>query len=255
MEPDQSNQSDPKLQNVYNPLSVMRPGEQVLCEIRRHPIGILGVYFMAGAIIAIAIAAAVVAPSHIPNFTTQYREAVALGALIVSVLALLYAYIARVVYTGNRWILTDDSLTQVTQDGLFRKHSSQLSLANLEDVTVDQNGIVQAMFGYGILHAETAGERSKFVFLFCPKPNEYARKILAARENFIMNEPDKARRANDKLMTPGMMRGFGAEQSQAASVSPVPPAVPPQPMPQVPSQQQEDVTEPPQIPPAPTQPQ
>ncbi len=193
---------DPKLQNVFNPLASMRDGEQVLCEINRHPIGIISVYLSTAIVIILAVTVAVVGPQHITDTTNRTKEAFAFGALIVSAIALLYAYVARVVYKGNRWILTDDSLTQVTQEGLFRKHSSQLSLANLEDVTADQNGMVQAMFGYGNLRAETAGERSKFVFAYCPKPNEFAKQILAAREAFIMNDPAAASRANDKLGVP-----------------------------------------------------
>lgn len=200
MNPDQ--QPDPKLQGVYNPLSVMRENEQVLCEIKRHPFGILGVYLLTGLVVVAVFAVAIYVPSHMAGITSQARTELFLGALLLTIIALLYAYVAYIVYAGNRWILTDDSLTQVTQDGLFRKHSSQLSLANLEDITADTNGIIQSLFGYGTLKAETAGERSKFVFPYCPNPNEHARKILAAREQFIMQNPEQAKRANDKLMTP-----------------------------------------------------
>ena len=204
MNPNQDNQSqpDPKLQSVYNPLSVMREDEQVLSEIRRHPIGIIGVYLGAALVVVAAITGAIVAPSHISNLNSSAKEAFMFGALIITIVAALYVYVARVIYNGNRWILTDDSLTQVTQNGLFKQHSSQLSLANLEDITADQSGIIQTMLGYGTLRAETAGERSKFVFPFCPKPTEHARKILAARESFIMDQPEAAKRANDKLLTP-----------------------------------------------------
>jgi hypothetical protein len=85
---------------------------------------------------------------------------------------------------GNRWIITSDSITQVNQTSLFNKQSSQLSLANLEDITVEQNGIIQSVFGFGTLRAETAGERSKFMFQYCPNPNSYAQQNLNAREQF-----------------------------------------------------------------------
>jgi hypothetical protein len=72
----------------------------------------------------------------------------------------------------------------VQQTALFNKQSSQLSLGNLEDVTVEQNGILTHMFNYGVIKAETAGERSKFTFRYCPNPNLYAQQILNAREQF-----------------------------------------------------------------------
>jgi hypothetical protein len=87
-------------------------------------------------------------------------------------------------YWGNSWVVTTDSITQVNQTGLFTRQSSQLSLANLEDVTAEQNGILAHAFNYGLLKAETAGEHSKFSFYYCPNPNLYAQQILHAREQF-----------------------------------------------------------------------
>jgi hypothetical protein len=58
------------------------------------------------------------------------------------------------------------------------------------------------MFNFGILRAETAGERSKFVFVYCPDPKHYAREILMARENFINSSPETAKRGNDDLAVP-----------------------------------------------------
>lgn len=40
------------------------------------------------------------------------------------------------------------------------------------------------MFDYGVLRLETAGVRSKFVFVFCPRPDIYAQQILNARAQF-----------------------------------------------------------------------
>ncbi len=67
---------------------------------------------------------------------------------------------------------------------MFDKQSSQLSLGNLEDISAEQNGILTHMFNYGAVRVETAGERSKFFFNFCPNPNYYAQQILTARETF-----------------------------------------------------------------------
>lgn len=106
---------------------------------------------------------------------------------------------AHVVYQGNRWIITTDSLTQVTQIGLFKRTSSQLSLANLEDVTVNQNGLFQSLVGYGTLRVETAGERSKFVFPFCPNPNKCAKEIIGAHEAYIAENPAETYRSQRPL--------------------------------------------------------
>jgi hypothetical protein len=180
---------------IHNPLAVMQPGEQTLCEIKRHPIGMFGVYTLSGIVlIGLAVAIFGLAPKYLTNFTSG--QIIGVGGLFYAIVALfvfMFVFVANKVYWGNRWIITSDSITQVTQTSLFDKQTSQLSLGNLEDVTVEQDGLLPHLYNYGLLRCETAGERSKFVFLFCPNPNYYAKQILGAREQF-----EQGRRGGDE---------------------------------------------------------
>jgi uncharacterized membrane protein YdbT with pleckstrin-like domain len=187
--------------DVRNPLAVMQPGEKVLCEIRRHPFGLFGLYATSVFMGIIALCAAVAVPYFATFLTTEQKVGVVLAAGLVLVVTALITWIGVYVYKGNRWIVTSDSITQVQQTGLFNNRSSQMSLANLEDVSARQDGIIQQMLGYGVLTVETAGERSKFVFNFCPSPNEYARKIIAAHEEFIAGRPNEMQVTNRPLAT------------------------------------------------------
>ncbi|MGC1176799.1 MAG: hypothetical protein WA843_01905 [Candidatus Saccharimonadales bacterium] len=186
MYPQDPPQADASQPLPRNPLAVMQPGEQVICEIKRHPIGILGIFFGAGLfLILIAVIGLVVAPGLVDS--QNHDQVMTLGGLaffVFAVLALIFTFISNIVYWGNRWVVTSDSITQIAQTSLFNKQSSQLSLGNLEDVTAEKKGILAQMFNFGVLKAETAGERSKFMFLYCPNPTLYAQKILAAREVF-----------------------------------------------------------------------
>lgn len=166
---------------------IMQPGERVVCTIKRHPFGILSSYISGALLIVVAaVIAFVLVPklpsqidtSHITPFTNA-------GFILLCAAVVFFLGIMTKVYWQNEWIVTSDSLTQITQNGLFARQSSQLSLENLEDVTVDQDGIVQHIFNFGTLRVETAGERSKFVFPLCPNPTQYAHEILQAREDFM----------------------------------------------------------------------
>jgi len=184
---DDSNQADnPDQHPIHNPLSVMQPGERIICEIKRHPVGMLGVYVVTGVLLVLlAVLALVVAPSVLSSVSRS--QVVAIGGLIFIVCAILslgFVFISNKVYWGNSWVVTSDSITQITQTSLFDKRSSQLSLGNLEDVTAEKKGILAEMLNYGLLRVETAGERSKFMFPYCPNPNYYAQQILSAREQF-----------------------------------------------------------------------
>ncbi len=182
--PPQEPSPQPVQPTMHNPLSVMQPGEQTLFELKRHPIGILTIYIMTAIVLAaLGVVVFAVAPGIINSADSgQVKTIGGLLFLIFALLCLAFNFIATIIYWGNKWILTDDSITQVSQTGLFKKQSSQLGLESLEDVTAEKNGILSQVFDYGVLKAETAGHRSKFVFNFCPNPNYYAKQILEAHE-------------------------------------------------------------------------
>ncbi len=209
MNPQQPNAPDPKTR-VSNILPVTEPGERTVCVIKRHPVGLFGVYGTCALVLLItAVLAFIVLPAIVG----------VLVFIVVLAISAVFAWIAATVYWGNSWTVTSDSLTQVSRTGLFSRQSSQLSLQDLEDVTAQQNGMLAGMLNFGVLRVETAGESSKFMFPYCPNPNYYAQQILKAREVFEQN-----RRAEE-----------GAYQPAPAYQAPVaaPAAQPvPQPVPQ-----------------------
>lgn len=215
---------------------MMQPGEQVICEIKRHPIGMLGTYIMSGFILVVLAVLAFIVIPHMAGSDNQSKALLAGGLLfvVVAALVLAFVFIANKVYWGNHWVVTSDSITQILQTSLFSRQSSQLSLGNLEDVTTQQNGIFQQMFKYGTIRAETAGERSKFVFAFCPNPNYYAQKILAAREVFEQaHHGGKQEPYQAPSYTPAQSQPMSEPVSPSPQVQPPAPAAPaPQDMPQ-----------------------
>ncbi|HSW99968.1 MAG TPA: PH domain-containing protein [Patescibacteria group bacterium] len=186
----------PKEKGMH-PMVVLQPGERIVAVVKRHPFGIISLYV--SATIGIGIAAALVF-IFLPDFLSQYNadntNALYVGfALIVTLLVLILG-IATSIYWQNQWIITTDSITQIVQNSLFNRQVSQLSMDNLEDVTVNQDGIIPHLFGYGVLKVETAGERSKFSFSYCPDPNNYARQILEIHEQFLEERRNIQNRAS-----------------------------------------------------------
>jgi hypothetical protein len=180
---------DPK-QKVGAELTVQQEGERMICEIKRHPIGIIAIYIATGVIL---VAVALLVFAALPALTADsagadsIKQISAYGFALLLMVSAIYGLIATIVYWGNRWIVTSDSVTQITQTSLFHRESAQLSLAHIEDITAEQNGITTHIFNYGVLKAETAGHLEKFMFLYCPNPNYYATEILKAREAFEMH--------------------------------------------------------------------
>jgi uncharacterized membrane protein YdbT with pleckstrin-like domain len=180
----------------------LQEGEVVV--LRRHPFGLVALYLQVGFGLLAAVALIYfLLPSLLSgDATATAQKWLALFTLVAAAFAGVFLLIATYIYQLNNWRISNDSITQTLQTGLFRRQISELSMANIEDVTAEQNGLLPTLFGFGVLKAETAGERSNFHFVYCPRPNYYAKIILTARENFIEGEPQAAKRANELLSVP-----------------------------------------------------
>ncbi len=215
--PPQDPTQTPAEPQPINPLSVMQSGEQTLFELKRHPIGIIINYTMTAVMLAVlAVIGLVVAPTLVSNGASQVRSFVAAGLIVFAMLSIIFNLIATIVYWGNRWILTSDSITELIQTSLFHKTTSQLEIESLEDVSADKNGILQHIFNYGTLKAETAGEASNFIFPFAPNPTYYAKQILEACEKARIEDRERNRYAPAPVPAP-------APQNPTQSSSPTPP--------------------------------
>lgn len=159
--------------------------EVKLCEVHKHNFGIFSLYaqITLGMIITTFMAYFLL-PSLMSNTDDAIFYANVFAAFVV-VLSFSIIVIATYIFRQNRLIVTDRNITQVLQDGLFSRKTSQLNLYNVEDVTATENGFLSTMFGFGVLMIETAGEQANFKFSYCPKPDYYAKIILDAREKLL----------------------------------------------------------------------
>ncbi len=195
----------PSNEEIVDP--ALPAGSHQIVVIRRHPFGLVALILQVG--IGLGIAFSLIfflVPSVLagtdPDRISSIRSGLMLATVIVGAIAAIFLLIAAALYRQNRWVISDDSITQVLRAGLFNFNTSGLSMANIEDVTSLRKGIFANLFGFGILKVETAGEHSNFHFFYCPTPDMYAKILLDARERFIEGDPGRAERANEKLNAP-----------------------------------------------------
>jgi membrane protein YdbS with pleckstrin-like domain len=168
-----------------NTIEHVDANETKICEVAKHPFGIILVYLQAGVGIVVALGLAYfLLPSVIDDVDQAFLFA-NLFAAVAIVFAIALVIITSVVYRQNRLIVTDRNITQILQYGLFSRKVSQLNMVNVEDVTSVQKGMFSTMFGFGELKIETAGEQSNFHFTYCPNPGYYAKIILNTREHIL----------------------------------------------------------------------
>lgn len=172
-------------------------GEYVISAIRRHPIGLFVIWALEGAAIVVVIVfwLLLVLSSKNSSATGALSDltSATLGATTIALLLVAFfvmaGYIATVVYQANRFYLTNESVIQQIQTALFARHEQTVSLANIEDASFRQSGIVQHLFNYGTLRLSTEGDETTYRFSFVANPQRQVDTLNNAVEAFKNGRP------------------------------------------------------------------
>lgn len=170
----------------YRTIEAVSPDERLLCVVKQHPAGIVGIYIIA--IVAFTGGLALISlllPATFGSSSSALYAVWALVALLSGAVLLVVLMLSTYVYNQSRLTVTDKNVVHIMQRGIFNRKVSHLSLANVEDVTASQNGLVANNFDFGTIHIETAGEQTNFTFPMCPQPNRVSRIILEAKQDFL----------------------------------------------------------------------
>lgn len=170
-----------------NTIEGLDEDECIISIIHKHPIGLFMLYF--GAIFGLGVGFGLMYyltgqlfdGAQQSNATTFLNIAFVIVAMLVGIGIVIATY----VYRQSRLLITNKNVTQIIQRSLFSRKVSELSMSNVEDVTAEKDGIIAAIFDYGRLNIQTAGEIENFVFTYCPKPNNYGRVILDAHQEYV----------------------------------------------------------------------
>lgn len=165
--------------------------EQVFLEVKKHPIGLIMTYFVGAMATIIIFGVLVLAPigadlSSIGadvgiSGPTLRALLISLG-LFMTLFSVIITAVAAFIYTQNVLIVTSEKIAQQLYLSLFSKKISQLSIADVQDSTVVQNGIFPHLFNYGTVVIETAGEQRNYNFTFAPNPYDVSKALTGAHE-------------------------------------------------------------------------
>lgn len=164
-------------------------GEYVISAIKRHPIGLVSIW----AIVAVAVLLVFIGfPILLNSGAFLGGKGLSPGAimsggimlLLAAVLFVLGGIIATVVYQANRFYLTNESVIQHIQTSLFSKKDQTISLANIEDASYRQQGILQTLLNYGAIRLSTEGEETTYRFNFVANPKKEVDRLNNAVEAF-----------------------------------------------------------------------
>ncbi len=170
--------------------------EYVITEVKRHPIGLLAIWAVVGIIV---IATFTLLPLYSVNLSLIANTLVVseqalpspallgLPLLVVSGLFIVGGIVATYVYNSNRFYLTNESVIQRIQTSLFNKKEQHINLANIEDASYKQHGILQHLLGYGSLRLSTEGDETTYRFHYVTNPQHVVHQVTEGIENATGN--------------------------------------------------------------------
>lgn len=163
--------------------------EELIWEIRKHPFGLWLIYMTGATIAALIFTVLVFGPLMFNGDFLglgidlgSLRSIFVLIGFFLTVLALGGTAIGAYLYQANVVLVTSEKLAQLLYTSIFDRKISQLSIGDVQDVSVQQKGVFAHFFNYGTLVVETAGEQNNYVFTFTPQPYETAKAIVGAHE-------------------------------------------------------------------------
>ncbi len=111
-----------------------------------------------------------------------WRPVFFLGASIYYLSSWLFLFGAFLDYYLDFWVVTNDRLLNIEQEGTFSRTISELDLYKIQDSTSEVHGILPSLFGYGNIHIQTAGEVKRFELKQIPEPHETRKMIMDMAE-------------------------------------------------------------------------
>ncbi len=160
------------------------PNEKIEGLYRRHPITILGLIIVFCIFIVLPIAT-YLALKVFGQTYFQNQELMALfvmGGGLFFLFVVMFLYQHFIDYWLDMWIVTDQRIINIEQNGLFSRTTSELRLYRVQDVTAKVDGFVRSMLDFGMVYVQTAGEKEYFTFEDVSHPNQIAKKILELAE-------------------------------------------------------------------------
>lgn len=99
----------------------------------------------------------------------------------------LFFFFSFIDYYLDIWIITNERIIDIRQDGFFSRTIAEQRLFRVQDVASEVHGVLPTIFKYGDVHIQTAGAKQRFVFDDVPHPEKIRDLIIkqAERSKFI----------------------------------------------------------------------
>lgn len=169
----------------------LSPNEFIITSVPRHFMGLLGPAIITTICIALVLSLMFNFPylADLTGISTGASSVLMLAGVMLVALFLIGGYAVLWVFLNNRFFLTNESVIQEIQTGLFSHKEQTVSLANIEDASYSQVGPIQTIFNYGSIRLSTEGDETTYRFNYVANPKYYIAILNNAVEAFKNGRP------------------------------------------------------------------
>lgn len=160
------------------------PEEYVLLLLRRHVI--TNVPWIVVAMIMLVVP--LVVPTVFPMVSWVPVRFIGVATVMWYLLTAGYILESFLTWYFNVYIVTDERIVDIDFYSLIYKEISDTKIERIQDVTVTQGGVVRALFNFGTVYIQTAGEKREFDFEDVPRP-----QLVAKFLNEMLLEEERER--------------------------------------------------------------
>lgn len=174
--------------------------------IHRNWFNIVSQYFFIFFAAGIFFGAIFVYPLLFPQFQESQYNILFYFIENTFVLALwVYSFLIWIDYYFDVWVITNERIINIEQKGLFMRKMSEAKYSKIQDISVEVNGFLQTIIGYGDVRVQTAGELENIIFRKISHPYEIKNMIASAqKENEKNNTNNLGEMLSDKLNQKGL---------------------------------------------------
>lgn len=167
-----------------NPFIELGQGEQIIAVLHRNWFHIAKQYVSVFLITAVFFGALISVPIFFPDmFGADVRTVIALLENLFLMGIWIYGFLIWIDYWFDIWIMTNQRVINIEQEGMFRRSTSELNYAKVQDVTALVEGFFQTVINYGDVQVQTAGTEEKFLLRTISDPNKVKEMIMGQMQN------------------------------------------------------------------------
>jgi len=160
------------------------PGEKVIKVLRRDIFNIFKKFVFLLFFIALMVLFVFFINSIMPDVTSQiYYPALLLAGSAYVLFIWLFAFFSFIDYYLDVWIITNERIINIEQEGFFSRTVSEERLFRIQDVTSEVKGVFPTIFSFGNIYIQTAGEKERFVFEQVPDADKVRELIIKLAES------------------------------------------------------------------------